>query len=159
MVSDALSRASQVLGMEWTLCQEVLDKLMNQWPVTIVLFATSLSFCLPVYYSLLQDPRNAGTDALLQSWDYQQLYEFPPFALVRQILNKLFTSRGVELTLIAPFWPQEEWFQYLLGSLLEPPLRPPKGGIYSDNPTFIDSILSSSRFILISGDTPAICRH
>ena len=126
VVADALSRSSQVLSSEWTLSQQVFDQILHRWPATVDLFATSLSYRLPVYYAPLQDPQSAGTDALLQSWDHQQLYAFPPFPLVRKVLNKLRASRGVELTLIAPFWPQKEWFPDLLESLVEPPFRLPE---------------------------------
>ena len=122
VVADALSRASQVIGTEWTLCQDVFNHILERWPATVDLFATSLSHRLPVYYSPLQDPQSAGTDALLQTWDFQQLYAFPPFSLIRRVVNKLLGSRGTDLTLIAPLWPQKEWFPDLLGSLVEPPL-------------------------------------
>ena len=41
-------------------------------------------------------------------------YAFPPFALIRQVINKLVSSKGTFLTLITPFWPQKEWFPELL---------------------------------------------
>ena len=114
------------MGSEWTLCQDVVNRLLRQWPATIDLFATSLNFRLPVYFAPLRDPASVGTDAFLQSWDGIQAYAFPPFSLVRQVLNKLRTSVNTEITLIAPFWPQKEWFPDLLGSLMEPPLRLPE---------------------------------
>ena len=126
VLADSLSRKSQVIGSEWVLCQQVVDSLLRRWPATIDLFATSLSYRLQVYFSPVQDSQSAGTDAFLQDWDGLQVYAFPPFSLVRQVLNKLLASKGVELTLIAPFWPQKEWFPDLLGSLLEPPLRLPE---------------------------------
>lgn len=126
VVADALSRPNQIQGTEWTLCQEVVDKLVHLWPATIDLFATSLNYRLPVYFAPLRDPSSAGTDALLQPWDGLQAYAFPPFPLVRMVLNKVRQSRGLELTLIAPFWPQKEWFPDLLDLLMEPPLSLPE---------------------------------
>ena len=126
MVADALSRDNQVLSSEWTLCQEIFNKILHRWPATIDLFATSLSHRLLVYFAPLQDPQSAGTDAMLQAWNQQQLYAFPPFAMIRQVLVKLRASQGVEMTLIAPFWPQKEWFPDLLGSLVELPLLLPE---------------------------------
>ena len=122
VLADSLSRANQVVGSEWTLCQEVVNKLLRRWPATVDLFATSLNYRLQVYFAPLQDPMSAGTDAFLQSWNGLQAYAFPPFSLVRQVINKLRSSLSLEMTLIAPFWPQKEWFPDLLESLVEPPL-------------------------------------
>ena len=99
---------------------------MRRWPATIDLFATSINYRLQVYFAPLKDPMSAGTDAFLQSWNGLQAYAFPPFSLVRQVINKLRSSLCLEMTLIAPFWPQKEWFPDLLESLVEPPLRLPE---------------------------------
>ena len=69
VLADSLSRGSQILGSEWTLCQEVCRELFRRWPVTIDLFATSLNHRLQVYFSPVVDPQAVGTDAMLQSWD------------------------------------------------------------------------------------------
>ena len=126
VLADALSRRNQVIGSEWTLTQEVVDKLLRHWPATVDLFATSLNHRLPVYFSPLRDLMSAGTDALLQSWDNMRAYAFPPFALVRQVLNKVRNSHNLELTLIAPLWPQKEWFPDLLELLMDPPFCLPE---------------------------------
>ena len=110
VTADALSRPNQVIGSEWTLHQEIVDQLVHKWPAVIDLFATSLTARLPVYFSPASDPRAAGTDALLQPWDDLQAYAFPPIAIIRRVLLKLRSSKNCELTLIAPFWPQREWF-------------------------------------------------
>ena len=78
-----------------------------------VVFATSLNYRFPVYVSPLNDPMAAGKDAFLQPWDGLQVYAFPPFPLIRQVLSKLRSSRGTLLTLVAPLWLQKEWFQEL----------------------------------------------
>ena len=121
VTADALSRPNQVIGSEWTLHQEV-DQLVHKWPAVIDLFATSLTARLPVYFSPASDPRAAGTDALLQPWDDLQAYAFPPIAIIRRVLVKLRSSRNCELTLIAPFWPQREWFPDLLELLSDVPI-------------------------------------
>ena len=119
---DALSRPNQVIGSEWTLHQEVVDHLAHKWPAVIDLFATSLTARLPVYFSPASDSRAAGTDALLQPWDNLQAYAFPPIAIIRRVLVKLRSSKNCELTLIAPFWPQREWFPDLLELLSDVPI-------------------------------------
>ena len=122
VTADVLSRPNQVIGSEWTLHQEVVDHLVHKWPAVIDLFATSLTARLPVYFSLASDSRAAGTDALLQPWDNLQAYAFPPIAILRRVLVKLRSSRNCELTLIAPFWPQREWFPDLLELLSDVPI-------------------------------------
>ena len=122
VTADALSCPNQVIGSEWTLHQEVVDQLVHRWPAVIDLFATALTARLPVYFSPASDPRAAGTDALLQPWDNLQAYAFPPIAIIRRVLLKLRSSRNCELTLIAPFWPQRDWFPDLLELLSDVPI-------------------------------------
>ena len=122
VTADILSRPNQVIGSEWTLHQEVVDHLVHKWPAMIDLFATSLTVRLPVYFSPASDSRAAGMDALLQPWDNLQAYAFPPIAIIRRVLVKLRSSRNCELTLIASFWPQREWFPDLLELLSDVPI-------------------------------------
>ena len=122
VTADALSRPNQVIGSEWTLHQEVVDQLIHKWPAVIDLFATSLTARLPVYFSPASDPWAAGMGALLQPWDDLQAYSFPPIVIIRRVLVKLRSSRNCELTLIAPFWPQREWFPDLLELLSDVPI-------------------------------------
>ena len=122
VTADTLSRPNQVIGSEWTLHQKVVDQLVHKWPAVIDLFATSLTARLPVYFSPASDPQAAGTDALLQSWDNLQAYAFPPIAIIRRVLVKLRSSKNCVLTLIAPFWPQREWFPDLLELLSDVPI-------------------------------------
>ena len=114
VVADSLSHPNRVVGTEWTLHQEVFDSLRKRWPVMIDLFASSLNHRCGVYFAPVSDPLAAGTDAMLQSWDNLQVYAFPPFAMLPQALRKLRCSKGAIITLIAPLWPQREWFLDLL---------------------------------------------
>ena len=121
VLADSLSRRSQVLGSEWTLCLEAFQELLCRWPAMIDLFATSLNHCLPVYFAPVMDLQSAGTDAMLQSWDGLQAYALPPFGLISWVLAKVRQSWGLELTLVAPLWPQHPWFPDLLELLVEIP--------------------------------------
>ena len=49
VIADSLSRASQVIGSEWTLHQEVFDSINHRWPVTVDLFDTNLNFRRQVF--------------------------------------------------------------------------------------------------------------
>ena len=105
---DLLSQPNLVIGSEWTLHQEVVQDLLHQWLAIIDLFSTSLTARLPVFFA------PAGVDAFLQPWDNLQAYAFPPIAIIKRVLLKLRASHNCDLTLIAPFWPQREWFPDLL---------------------------------------------
>ena len=115
---DPLSRGSQVLGSERTLCMDICWELFCRWPVTVDLFATSLNHWLQVYFSPVADYQAAGIDAMLQSWGHLQAYAFPPFGFIQRVLTKVRQSRNLEVTLVAPFWPLKPWFPDLLELLV-----------------------------------------
>ena len=122
MIADSLSCQNQVLGSEWTLAQDMVDSLLARWPATVNLFAISLTYRLPVYVSPLDDPMSAGIDTFLQTWDRLQAYAFTPFALIHCVINKLLVCKETYITLIAPFWPQKEWFPELQSLAVAPPV-------------------------------------
>ena len=124
--ADFLSRPNLVIGSEWTLHQQVVQELLHKWPAIIDLFATSLTARLPVFFAPAWEPKAAGVDAFLQPWDNLQAYAFPPIAIIRRVLLKLRNSHHCDLTLIAPFWPQKEWFPDLLELLSDIPIELPK---------------------------------
>ena len=59
-------------------------------------------------------------------WDGLQTYASPPFSLISRVLVNVRQSRGLQLTLVAPFWPQHPWFPYLLELLVEVPFFLPR---------------------------------
>ena len=121
---DLLSWPNLVIGSEWTLHQELVQDLLRQWPAIIDLFAKSLTARLPVFFAPSWEPKTAGVDAFLQPWDKIQAYAFPPIAFITRVL-KLRASHFCDLTLIAPFWPQREWFPALLDLLSDIPIELP----------------------------------
>ena len=123
--ADLLSRRNLVMGSEWTLHQEVVQDLLRQWPAIIDLFATSLSARLPVFFAPAWEPQAAGVDVFLQPWDTLRAYAFPPIAIITRVLLILRASPICDLTLIAPFWPQREWFPALLDLLSDIPIELP----------------------------------
>ena len=122
VLADTLSRRSQVLGSEWTLCFPAFRDPLLLWLAIIDLFATSLNHRLPVHFSPMEDPQSAGTDAMMQPWDGLQAYAFPPFGLLQCVIAKVRQSRGLELTLVVPFWPQHPWFPVFLELLVAVPV-------------------------------------
>ena len=122
VVADALSRKGQVLPTEWTLHQQVCDQLWRLWGQPQVdLFATSLNKRLPNYMAPHADPQAIAVDAFLQDWSNGDHYAFPPFAVIRKVINKFRNSQNCRMTLIAPWWPQREWFPDLLSLVVEEP--------------------------------------
>ena len=124
--ADLFSRPSLVIGSEWTLHQEVVQDLLHQCPAIIDLFATSLTARLPLFFAPVWEPKAVGVDAFLQPWDKLHAYAFPPIAIIKRVLLKLRASHNCDLTLIAPFWPQREWFPDLLELLSDIPIELPK---------------------------------
>ena len=122
VTADALSRDGQILSTEWTLHHDVCSLLWKTWgQPSVDLFATSLNHRLPQYMSPHHDPQAVAIDAMLQSWSNMDLYAFPPFAMIRTVINKFQASHNCRMTLVAPWWPQREWFPDLLGLLIDTP--------------------------------------
>ena len=122
VLADALSHPHQLPHTEWSLNMTVFLSLRSLWPVQIVLFATSANHRCSIYFSPFRDPRSAGTDAFLQSWDGLQAYAFPPVAVIPRVLAKLRASKGAELTLVTPHRAQRPWFSALVQLSLAPPV-------------------------------------
>ena len=68
--------------------------------------------------------------------DNLQAYAFPPIAIIKRVLLKLRASHNCDLTLIAPFWPQREWFPDLLELLSDTPIELPKRRDLLQQPLF-----------------------
>ena len=123
VLADVLSRRGQVVGTEWSLHPQVARALLHTWGnPSIDLFATCLNAKLPLYCSLVPDPQAVFEDAFRHPWDDLDLYAFPPFALVGRVIARVQQSSRVAMTLVAPLWPEKEWFADLLLLLTQPPL-------------------------------------
>ena len=126
VLADVLSRRGQVVGTEWSLHPQVARALLRAWDnPSIDLFATCLNAKLPLYCSLVPDPKAVFEDAFRHPWDDLDLYAFPPFALVGRVIARVQQSSRVAMTLVAPLWPEKEWFADLLLLLTQPPLALP----------------------------------
>ena len=115
VLADVLSRRGQVVGTEWSLHPQVARALLRAWGnPSIDLFATCLNAKLPLYCSLVPDPQAVFEDAFRHPWDDLDLYAFPPFPLVGRVIARVQESSRVAMTLVAPLWPEKEWFADLL---------------------------------------------
>ena len=126
VLADVLSRRGQVVGTEWSLHPQVARSLLRVWGnPSIDLFATCLNAKLPLYCSLVPDPQAVFEDAFRHPWDDLDLYALPPFPLVGRVIARVQESSRVTMTLVAPLWPEKEWFADLLLLLTQPPLALP----------------------------------
>ena len=126
VLADVLSLRGQVVGTEWSLHPQVARALLRAWGnPSIDLFSTCLNAKLPLYCSLVPDPQAVFEDAFRHPWDDLDLYAFPPFALVGRVIARVQQSSRVAMTLVAPLWPEKEWFADLLLLLTQPPLALP----------------------------------
>ena len=120
VIADTLSRRGQVVGTEWSLHPQVARSLLRACGnPSIDLFATCLNAKLPLYCSVVPDPQAVFEDAFRHPCDDLDLYAFPPFPLVSRVIAR------VAMTLVAPLWPEKEWFADLLLLLAQPPLALP----------------------------------
>ncbi|XP_066978845.1 uncharacterized protein [Macrobrachium rosenbergii] len=138
VLADELSRGKQVLPTEWSLNPQVCTDLWKLWGKPLIdLFATSRNNRLPLYCSPAPDPQAWATDAMLQDWSNLDLYAFPPFSMVKEVLRKFNSHVNVSVTLVAPFWPHKEWFPDLLSLLTDFPRLLPQRKSLLRQPHFL----------------------
>ena len=121
--ADYQSRRHANDDIEWSLDQQVFDKLTDMWGVPEVdLFANRLNHKVPKYMAWHRDPGAIAIDALHNTWEvYKYLYVFCPFSLVPRVLNKLHAVKSpVQLLMIIPCWPGQLWWNSVMDLVIEP---------------------------------------
>ena len=89
--------------------------LLRRWgSPSIDLFATSFNSKLSLYCSLVPDPQAVFEDVFRHPWDNLDLYAFPPFPVVGRVVARVRETPNLSMTLVAPLWPEKEWFADLL---------------------------------------------
>ncbi|MPC60384.1 hypothetical protein E2C01_054428 [Portunus trituberculatus] len=80
------------------------------------------------------------------------MYTFPLFALIHRVLVRVGESQAVRMTLVAPLWPQADWFPLLLDLLMDSPcvlpmwqslLRHPRHPLFHDLSSLFRSFVVS----------------
>ena len=79
VVTDSLNCSHRVLGLEWTLAQEVVNELVARWPVTVDLFTTALNYRLLVYFSPPLQSHGSGHRCLSSGLGWIAGVCFPTF--------------------------------------------------------------------------------
>ena len=125
ILADRLSRLDKPIKTEWSLDQTVANSVfqMLNFP-NVDLFATRFNHRLPLYVSPVQDYKALAIDALSMDWNHLHAYAFPPFILIPAVLEKI-RQHQCRIVLIAPFWPQQQWFSELLLLLVSALIRLP----------------------------------
>ena len=114
-VSGPSVTGGQILKTEWSLNQTIADRIFRAWGRPFVdLFVLSINTKLATY----------KVDSLVQNWDGLYDYAYPPTSLISACLNKVRTE-NVEIVLIAPGWPNQEWFPDLLDLPIDFPITLP----------------------------------
>lgn len=67
----------------------------------IDLFSSPLNAKTPLFFSRFPSPRSAGVDALVQPWNFQRGYEFPPTPLILRFLQRL--TEKVTVLAVIPY--------------------------------------------------------
>ena len=125
VLADHLSRRGQILKTEWSLNQTIADRIFRAWGRPFVdLFALGKNTKLAIYVSPIREETSWKVDSLVQNWDGLYAYAYPPTSLIRACLNKVRTE-NVEIVLIAPVWPNQEWFPDLLDLSIDFPISLP----------------------------------
>ena len=108
--------------LEWQIANGVFKNITELWGIPdIDLFASRLNHKIPLYCSWQKDPHAAYIDAFTLNWNKFNLpYLFPPFSLLTKCLQKVLLEQA-EAIIVAPLWPQQIWFPYLLRSLTDNP--------------------------------------
>ena len=92
----------------------------------IDMFARFLNKQCPLFVSPFPDNRAWKIDALSFQWENLAAYAFPPFARVGKVVEQLSTSVNTQIILVAPCWPDRNWFQELLSLLIDHPRQLPE---------------------------------
>ena len=121
--ADWLSRQNP--AYEWELDTQMIKIIDDMWgPHQVDRFASSVNHQLPVFNSRFWEPGTAGVDALAQGWTEWNNFVNPPFRMLDAVIEKIHRSKA-EATVIAPFWPNQMWFQRMRQMLIAHPLRIP----------------------------------
>ena len=120
-IADKESRRSY-RDAEWMLAPCILQEALValNFKPEIDLFASRLNKQFSEYCSFRPDPDALYIDAFSISWSNRNIYCFPPFSCILQVLQKIVqdTAEGI---VVVPNWPTQPWFPLLKELLVQPP--------------------------------------
>lgn len=125
-LADAESRKARK-ETEWTLDRDLFQEAMEKIKVVpqIDLFASRLNYQIKPFVAYQSDPEAMAINAFTISWKPYCFYAFPPFSVIRRVLQKIQEEQATGL-LIVPWWPTQPWWPVVMRMLIQEPLVPPK---------------------------------
>ena len=87
----------------------------------IDLFASIINYQLSNYISWRPDPKAKAVDAFSVNWSLTYNYCFLPFSIILKVLQKIQQDKAQAIVVVR-YWTTQNWFQVLLGMLVDHPL-------------------------------------
>ena len=125
--ANQLSHSNQVLPMEWSLLPRVFQDICKVFghPHLKSLWHP-LQCQAPALLLTSSGPDGLEAECVPAPLEPSVYLCLPAVSLLRQVLLRVLLSTGLLLVLVAPLWPQKEWFADLLSLLVDKPLEPPQ---------------------------------
>jgi hypothetical protein len=102
ILADAASRFQEIPN--WRLHPFIFKAITARWGLSVIdLFASDASKQTKLFFSWDAFDNPEGIDTLCQRWDIPLAYTFLPVALLKRVVKKLASSRGIFI-LISPMW-------------------------------------------------------
>ena len=148
--ADSLSRNLNP-NLEWSLTDRAFTRILEVFSFipSVDLFASRLNHKLETYVSWKPDPFATFIDAFTIDWGPHSFYAFPPFCLVSKCLQKI-SSNGATGILIAPVWPTQTYFAFLLSMLVDLPRHFKAIRLNLMHPSFHQAHPLSSQLVLLA---------
>ena len=124
IAADRESRVSR-RETEWSLNKDIFNAitLTLGFVPNIDLFASRLNYQFKPYVAYTPDPGASAINAF--SWRTLQFYAFPPFCLIRKVLQKIKEEQATGL-IVVPYWATQAWWPSLMNMLIQKPLLLPR---------------------------------
>ena len=148
--ADSLSRNLNP-NLEWSLTDGAFTRILEDFCFipSMDLFASRLNHKLDTYVSWKPDPFATFIDAFTVDWGPHSFYVFAPFCLVSKCLQKI-SSNGATGILIAPVWPTQTYFAFLLSMLVDLPRHFKAIRLNLMHPSFHQAHPLSSQLVLLA---------
>jgi hypothetical protein len=111
-ISDGPSRQRDF--EDWQVNPAVFEHYNRLHSYTIDLFASENTTLLPRFCSAALCPGTLRADAFSWAWGGEISWINPPWADLERVVQMLREIPTASATVVAPWWPQESWFQGLL---------------------------------------------
>ena len=107
------------LTAEWMITSKTFENICKVFGrPDIDLFATRLNKRIERYVSWKPEPECVAVDAFTLNWrDFDFIYCFPPFSIIRRVLAKIRNDKLETALIVVPYWTTQSWFPTLTGMM------------------------------------------